>query len=184
MNIQDLKRIMDPLYRRILGTVARAIIKSVNDSGKMQKVQIGILKDEIRDKVDRVQQYGITSVPKAGADAVVLFVGGNRDHGIVIATEDSRYRLKDLQEGEVALYTDEGDYVHLKRGRIIKIKAGTKLEIDTPELTVTGKITAQGVIQGLEVQTVAGTKLGTHLHQFVGVPVGSPGTTAVPTPGS
>jgi phage gp45-like len=179
MTVQDIKRIIDPLYRRIQGIVARAIIKNIDDSEKMQKVQIGILKDEIRDDVDRVQQYGFTSCPKPGADAVVIFVGGNRDHGIVIATDDARYRFKSMADGEVALYTDEGDYIQLSRGKIIKIKAQTKLQIDTPELTVTGKITAQGIIQGSEIKNSSGTKLGTHMH-----PTAASGPPSPPTPGS
>lgn len=179
MTVQDVKRIVSPLARRVLGVVARAIIKTIDDSPGMQKAQVSILRDEVRDKVDRVQQYGFSSVPKAGADAIVIFVGGNRDHGIVIATDDARYRMKGLSAGEVALYTDEGDYVYLKRGRVVKIKAGTKLEIDSPEVTITGKLTAQGVVQGSEVQNAVGTRLGTHMH-----PTAAPGSPSPPTPGT
>ncbi|WP_431477838.1 phage baseplate assembly protein domain-containing protein [Massilia eburnea] len=58
---------------------------------------------------------GFTSVPKPGAEGVVVFVGGNRDHGLVIAVEDRRFRLKGLASGEVAIYDDQGQKVHLTR---------------------------------------------------------------------
>lgn len=175
MTPQDVRRIVAPLWRRVVGTVARAIARSVDDSGNLQTHQVEILKDELRDKVDSIAHYGFTSVPKPGAEAVVVFVGGSRDHPLVIATEDARYRLKSLKSGEVALYTDEGDYVELKRGKIVKIRAQTKLEIETPEVTISGKLTVTGIVKGSEVQNAVGTKLGTHVHASNGAP---------PTPGT
>jgi phage gp45-like len=70
----------------------------------------------------------------------------------------SRYRLT-LEDGEVSLYTDEGDYVHLKRGRMIEVvtddlvfKVKNKVRFETPlvemteNLTVTKDIKADGEI--------------------------------------
>jgi len=122
MNLRDVNQMLQPLRDRVMLMVARGVLKLVNDAGGLQTAQIGLLEDELRDKVERVQDYGLTSNPLPGAEPVVLFVGGNRDHGLIIKVDDRRYRLKGLKSGEVALYTDEGDFIHLKRDRNIEVK--------------------------------------------------------------
>lgn len=121
--IDQLRKLIDPLKRRISMMVGRAVIKTVSDSGDLQLLQLLLNSDEIRSGLARIQEYGFTSVPMAGAEAAVLFLNGNRDHGIVIGVEDRRYRLKGLSAGEVALYDDQGQIVKLKRAGI---------EISTP----------------------------------------------------
>jgi phage gp45-like len=49
-------------------------------------------------------------------------VGGDRNNGVVVAVGDRKFRLKGLQGGEVAMYTDEGDIIIMKRGHNIKVK--------------------------------------------------------------
>ena len=93
-----------------------------NDKGGLQTGQVSLLEDELRDKVERVQDYGLTSNPLPGAEAITLFVGGNRDHGLIIKVDDRRYRLKGLKGGEVAMYTDEGDFIHFKRDNNMHVK--------------------------------------------------------------
>lgn len=111
-----------------------------------------------------LQHYGFTSAPLPGAEAVVLPLGGNSNHSIVIATADGRYRLK-VKDGEVALWTDEGDHIHLKRGREIEVetrrfvvKASQEVVLDTPMVkaaqdveiagnaAVEGDVAAQGQV--------------------------------------
>jgi len=45
-------------------------------------------------------------------------LAGNRNHAIVIAIDDRRYRLSALERGEVALYDDQDQVVHLRRNGI------------------------------------------------------------------
>lgn len=99
------------------------------------------------------QHYGFTSAPLAGAEYIAIPVGGNSKHTVVVASEDGRYRVT-LKDGEVALYSDEGDYVHLKRGRVVEVvtetllvKAGTKVRFETPLIEATGEVQAEGNIQ-------------------------------------
>ena len=99
------------------------------------------------------QQYGFTSGPLAGAEYIAIPVGGNSNHVVVVASEDARYRLA-IQDGEVAIYSDEGDYIHLKRGRLIEVvteslvvKASTKVRFETPVIEATGQIQADDNIQ-------------------------------------
>jgi len=90
------------------------------------------------------QHYGFSSAPLAGAEYLVIPVGGKSGHAVVVASEDGRYRLK-LQDGEVSLYTDEGDYVHMKRGRVIEVvtddlvfKVKNKVRFETPLVEMSG----------------------------------------------
>jgi phage gp45-like len=93
---------------------------------------------------DLFQHYGFSSAPLAGAEYLVIPVGGNSKHAVVVASEDGRYRLT-LKDGEVSLYTDEGDYVHMKRGRMIEVvtddlvfKVKNKVRFETPLVEMTG----------------------------------------------
>lgn len=90
------------------------------------------------------QHYGFSSAPLPGAEYLVVPVGGNSKHAVVVASEDGRYRIQ-LKDGEVSLYTDEGDYVHMKRGRLIEVvteelvfKVKNKVRFETPLVEVTG----------------------------------------------
>ncbi|HEV7283965.1 MAG TPA: phage baseplate assembly protein V [Kaistia sp.] len=118
--------------QRIHLIVARAEVGATFDAAMMQTAQVHLCADEVKDGVERFQQYGFTSVPHSGAEGVCLFVSGNHDHGILIAVDDRRYRLKGLADGEVALYTDEdqggGHRIVLRRDRKIEVSA-MQLEI-------------------------------------------------------
>ncbi|MNN01759.1 Bacteriophage Mu Gp45 protein [compost metagenome] len=105
-----------------------------------------------------LQHYGFTSAPLPGAEVIVIPIGGQTSHGVVVATADGRYRLK-VAEGEVALYTDEGDYIHMKRGHLIEvntktltIKASSMVTLDTPLVSATGSVqVSQDVTAGQSI---------------------------------
>ena len=129
----------------------RAIAARNSHAGAQIGVQMqGLAGETVNGEL--MQHYGFTSAPLAGAEYIVLPIGGNSKHAVVIASEDGRYRVK-LADGEVALYTDEGDYLHMKRGRLIEVttetlvvKAGTKVRFETPLVEASGDIEAAGEI--------------------------------------
>jgi len=139
LSLQDLQKLIQPLRNRVMLMVARGVLRLCNDSGGLQHAQVSLLEGELRDKVERVQDYGFTSVPLPGAEAVTLFVGGNRDHGLIIKVDDRRYRLTGLKGGEVALYTDEGDSIHLQRQNIIRVKTKKWVVDAEDEVTINTK---------------------------------------------
>jgi len=99
---------------------------------------------EVRDDTPVLSLYGVSSRPRPGADAAVVFLGGNRAAGVVIATSDGRFTIE-LQEGEVALHTHDGTHFHLKLGGKINLKAAVEVEMDVPLLRVTGDVVASGI---------------------------------------
>ena len=94
------------LRRRVLLMVGRAVLAVVDDATPLQTVQVEGLPGEIIDGAERFQLYGITSHPLKGADALILAVGGIRQHPVVLI-DDRRHRVKALAEGEVCIYTHE-----------------------------------------------------------------------------
>jgi len=162
MDRRVLQRVLGPVWRRIRLIVSRGVLKLVDDSLKIQGVQLGLLGGEPA-WAERFQEYGYTSNPHPGAEAVVAAVGGVRSHLAAIAIDDRRYRVKDLAPGEVCLYTDEGDRLHFKRGRLIEVTAGSEVKVtapvvnvnastsvtlNTPIVTCTKDLLVQGLITG------------------------------------
>jgi phage baseplate assembly protein V len=137
---------------------------------------------EVKDGMEHLEPYGFTSCPHAGAEALAGFMGGDRSHGVVIVVSDRRYRIQELEPGEVAIYTDEGDKVHFKRGRVIAVETGTlnitatdSVNFNTPKITQTGQIISQGD------QLAGGVSQINHPHS--GVQAGN-GQSGPPVPGA
>lgn len=137
--------------RSSLRQAFRALASRNNHKGAQIGVQMqGLAGENVSGEL--MQHYGFTSAPLAGAEYIVLPVGGTSRHSVVIASEDGRYRVQ-VADGEVALYTDEGDRIHLKRGRLIEVetqmlvvKAGAKVVFETPLIEASGDIKAVGEI--------------------------------------
>lgn len=119
------RKYVSPIRQRIALMVGRGVVKVVYDGtvSSLQAVQVTLLAEEVRDKVERLQNYGFTSNPKAGAECVVVFPAGDRGHGVIIAVDDRRYRVTGLAPGESAHYSDEGDFAAFKRGREYHVRS-------------------------------------------------------------
>lgn len=174
--ISQLNRFLEPLRIKIRMLVSRTIVSLVDDSTNMQLVQLNLMKDEIKDKVERVQNYGFTSHPKPNAQGVVLFVSGNRDQGLVIAVDDSRYRVKNLPEGGVAVYDHDGNFIKLTENAGIEINAqNKKVVVRAAEDIELGNSSLKKLINE-EFKDI----FDNHVHNYID----STGPTAVPTPKS
>ena len=162
--------------------LVRGTLSLVSAAKKMQGLQVRLLAGEVKDGMEHFEPYGFTSNAQGGAEVLAGFFGGDRSHGVVICVADRRFRLQGLESGEVALYTDEGDKLHFKRGRVIeietltlKVKAATAVEFDTPEIRTTGKIVSAGD------QVAAGISQIQHGHTGV---MPGPGTSGPPAGGA
>lgn len=140
--------LLQPLRNRVAGMVARAAVTLVNDSKRMQELQLQLLAGETIADAERVQNYGFTSKPfppsgEQAAEAVVLFVGGGRDHPLIVAVDDRRHRPQGFADGESALYDDQGTRVHLQRGQLL-LKHPTKIRLEVGDSAIeieSGKVT-------------------------------------------
>lgn len=143
-----LGRALAPLARGLQNLFSRGVVSAVNSALKMQVVQIQLLAGEGKDAVEHFEPYGYTAHSLPGAEAAVGFVEGDRSHGIALIVADRRYRLVGLEPGEVAIYDDQGQKVHLTRDGIVIDGAGLpilltnapKVRADVPLLECTGDI--------------------------------------------
>lgn len=144
--------------------IARAVVNTVADDKKLQILQVDVLADETKDDVERFQNFGFTSVPKAGAEAIVVFVGGTRDHGVVLAVDDRQYRLRSLESGEVAMYDATGSKIVMKKnGDIEVIPSSGKVKL-TGDLAVSGDVNCDGTVTGTTDCVGGGKSLKSHTH--------------------
>lgn len=173
---------MQRLMARVRGMVGRAVVNLVNDATRLQALQVTMMSDQVADDVERFQQYGLTSVPKPGAEGIALAVGGSTAHTVVISVDDRRFRLTGLTSGEVALYDDLGHKVHLTRNGIVIDGAGHLVKmVNLSKLRVEADFEATGAItdhcdtpQGRSMAQMRDTFTG---HDHVSSTAGNPTST-------
>jgi phage baseplate assembly protein V len=155
-----LGKLVRPLGQRVRLMVTRAVVELVNDAATMQAVQVSLRADELRDGVERFQNYGFSSVPAPGAEGVALAVGGDSGHCVLVAVDDRRYRITDMAEGEVCLYT-------LGNGRRLYLKEDGQVHLGTdPTDFVALAPNTESRLAALEAA------IYTHTHPFVAVVAG------------
>jgi len=140
-------KMLAPLQRRIQNMIARGISTALDASKKMQRISVSLLGGEQKQAMEFFENYGFTAAPKDGAETLALFFDGDRSHGVVICAADRRYRLV-VAQGEVAMYDDQGQKVHLTRAGIVidavtlpvTIKSTTLVRVEAPLLECTGEI--------------------------------------------
>lgn len=136
MNLDAIKALLRPYAARIGDMIQRCRVTRVDDATRRQTLQVIAAADATRAGLEHFQQYGFAASPLPGAEGVLLAFGGHADHAVVIAVGDRRYRLRNLEAGEVALYTDEGDEIRIRRGGTIEVKASTEVKLTAPHVVL------------------------------------------------
>jgi len=145
------------LLHRIRNLFGRGRITLVNDSGTIQVVQVKTTDSDVSDERIRMAEFGFTSYPPDGSEALLLHIAGNRYDGAVVATNHQPSRPTGLQSGESMLYSQDGKHVYLTAdggivinansqpvtvngATTVTINAATKVRMVTPRLECTGDI--------------------------------------------
>lgn len=150
----------------------RGVLNLVKSGSDIQQVQVSGLADETIQDLELMQHFGFTSVPPAGTQAVVIPLGGKTTHGIIVATENGSFRVRNLNDGEVAIYDSSGSTIILKNGRVIDIEcdsfnvkckqysvtASSGANFKTPKLETDQQFVSQGQISGNGGMAVKGGK--------------------------
>lgn len=179
VSMRDVQKLIAPLWRRVRLIADRAIVTAVTDSFNRQGLQLKVLADETADGVERFQNYGHTSVPPVGSEAIVLGIGGARAGLVAIAVEDKRVRPKDLEAGDNCLYHLEGHRLILRKDGLLEIEAKTviinaseKLTMMSPDTEIQGPLHVTGPITSDEDVMAGDISLSGHDHEEgVGAPV-------------
>ncbi|WP_127231034.1 phage baseplate assembly protein V [Neisseria meningitidis] len=128
----------------------------------IQRVQLSGLADETLQDLEHLQEYGFASHPPDGSEAVVIPLGGNTSHGVIVCSQHGSYRIKNLKPGETAIFNHEGAKIVIKQGKIIEadcdvyrvnckqyeVNAATDAKFNAPLVETSAVLTAQGQING------------------------------------
>jgi phage gp45-like len=171
--------------RRAYLTITRGTLVKSDDSKKMQEVEVRGLFGERIKNVEHWHPYGFSShakVPQEGqgeAEVLIANIGGNASHPVIIAVADRRYRLKGLQEGEIAIHDDQGNKVHMTRnGPVVEAASGKTITHKVGSVTLVHSENGIDITGGYIKHN--GKKIGSdHVHN--GVQPGS-GNTGFPQP--
>ena len=166
------------LFMRLVLMVSRGVLSLVDDKQSVQSVQVQGYEKEVLPDVEHLQPYGFTAVPVPGAEAVVLSPAGMRDSAFVVLVEDRRYRVKSLGHGEVAVYDDKNQVIHLAKdgvhvttpkdltatvgGSLVATVTGSAtvkangITFDSPDTHITGTLTVDQLITGKGGLAVSG----------------------------
>ncbi len=156
------------LQRRIANMVVRVVVDSADDSKKLQLLKLKLLADETKDGVERFQDYGFTSVPEEGAEGLVLCIGGRRDQPVAFVVDDRRYRPRNLQSGEVAMYDKSGSLIVFKANGDIELTPSSGVLRFTGDLEVDGAVSATGNVAADGDVTAGAISLSGHTHSAGG----------------
>ena len=151
--------IIRTLKNEINNMLSRGVLTLVDASKKIQTLQIKLFGDELFDGIEHFEPYGFTSHPLENSEVLVASLSGNRNNSVALCVTNREVRLKNLQAGEVAVFTDEGDVIHFKRNNVIdinsastvnvtapnvNINAATKITMNTPSCEITGDLSVGG----------------------------------------
>lgn len=160
----------------------RGVLNLVKSGSDIQQVQVSGLADETIQDLELMQQFGFTSVPPAGTQAVVIPLGGKTTHGIIVATENGSFRVKNLKNGEVAIYDSSGSTIILKNNRVIDVECDAyNVKCKTYQVTASdgatingdltqadGSFSTSGDVTASGDVSANGTSLSTHKHNEQG----------------
>ncbi len=156
----------------------RGKVKNVSSDDGVQRLQIEGLAGETVQDLEHAEQFGFTANPPVDSDCVVVPLGGQTSHGIIVTTTNGAYRVTGLQPGETAVYNQDGAKIVLKAGKIIdidctilNINATDGVNITTPEVKASAIVTAEGQINGnggMAIQGGSGTTFNGDIHQVSG----------------
>lgn len=168
--LSQLGHLLRPIAMRAANAVARGVVQLVDDSKKLQLVQLGVLEGEDVPDGEHHQSYGFASVPLVGAEHVTIFPNGDRGHPLVIAISDRRHRPTGGQPGQVTMHHYAGAKVTmLANGDVVVQPGGSGV------VRLGSGAAADGAIKGTTRNTAEQTFL-TAMNTFIAAVV--PGTGA------
>lgn len=145
-------KMMMPLRRRIYSMVGRALVTGIVEGLQRQNLQLQIENDEAVDDIERFQNYGMTSYPPVGSEAVVMALKGSLDQRVAVAVEKKDLRPKG-ELNDVIVYHAEGHQIRLtSSGQIIVtatdviFEAANSFTIISPETLIQGPLHVTGGI--------------------------------------
>jgi phage baseplate assembly protein V len=127
---------MSTLNNAVRNMIARGVLEKSTDQKGVQVMGLSLLSGERKDNVERFQNYGFSSVPTGEAEAIVIFPGGDRSAGVIVAMDERANRMTGLLGGEVAVYSNSGNSIILHLDGSIEITSPEQVQIWAKRLLV------------------------------------------------
>lgn len=140
------------------GHAMRVLINSLDDDNDEQYATTELFDGEKYEKVLRIQNFGLSSVPPADSHALAIALGGRRDSLLMVGGEHSGKRPKGLGAGNTALYNADGSIMKVIGKNMTIDAAGvmtitvTKFVIKATEIVLDGKVKLGGEQADLPVE--------------------------------
>ena len=165
MDMRGFAMLLRPFRQALDNLIARAVVRSVAQ-GKVQILQVAPSASELKDRIEHLEPAGWTSHPLPGAEALVLFLGGDRSHGVATVVADRRTRPADVPAGAVCVYAsaDAVSKIWLKPEGEILIEA-TNVTIEA-SADITLRAEGKLRLEGDDVEIHAGTALSWDVDGF------------------
>lgn len=96
---------MNPLHSQLL----RVALTSVDDTGPQQLVKLTGLAGQVIGEAVRSQHFGLSANPPAGAEGLMLAMGGGHDRAHVLGLEHPEHRPTGLGSGATTVYDVNGN---------------------------------------------------------------------------
>lgn len=152
-----IERMIRPIIRRQLSSLVRAEVVDVVEDISRQALQVIIENDEGGDNIERFQNYGFSSVPPKGSEAILAALKSNLAQRIALAVEKKELRPKG-DPLDVFVYHAEGHHLRLTKDGKLFISVTDAILDATNSLTI---ISPQTLIEGpLHVTGGISTDLG------------------------
>ncbi len=160
-----LSKLLAPINRRIRQIATRAIVSAINTDTALVALTARVSESELLARLEYFEPYGFTASPPVGSEAIVLSLGGRREHTVVLQVANRQFRLKGLSTGDVALYNKNGDKIVLNNDGNAEVTVSKKIKMKCPniELTgnvlITGNLTLNGDMATSGNQSISGTQI-------------------------
>lgn len=156
---------------RIFGLVRRVLRRSITTTTPSAQAQVESLADEVHNDVEFAESYGETACPPDDVpEGIALFVGGQSDHGLILAWLDKAHRPTGLEPGETVRYSVFGQRIKFdKLGQVlITSGAGSTIQMEASGDIVfapaSGVMKVNGRIEATEDVTAGTVSLQSHVH--------------------
>lgn len=117
----------------------RVSVISVDDSGSQQLVTATGLNSEQFEGVVRNQHFGLSSVPPAGGEGLILTQGGRSDRAHILGLEHPQFRPTGQAVGSTVLYDGNGQAVSLVKNNL-RIVGSATITITAPTIVLNGNV--------------------------------------------
>lgn len=132
-----LEQMVSDLTSRTMNMASRGTMTNLDDTKNIQQMAVQGVAGEQFNRVQRWEQFGISSLPPAGSDALIMSMNGSRDSAQILAVENQSMRPRNSPGGSTTVYDAAGTTIVLDGAGKLTINAND-VEITSSTLTHNG----------------------------------------------